>query len=128
MDYTLMSKEELIRELGALAGKIQSLKEHKNNGYAVPIEESADAILISDPRGFYLDANKKACEMLGFAKSEIQGKHVSDFLPKEELEKNPLRLDEVNAGKTVVMERRIRRKDGSIVHVEVSAKSLGDGK
>src|SRR5688500_975251 len=99
MDYTSMSKEELIREITALAGKVSALKENKN-GFSVLIEDSADAIFISDDNGYYVEVNKKACELIGYEKSEIIGKHITDFVLKEEIEKTPLKLDEIKAGKT----------------------------
>ena len=40
----------------------------------------------------------------------------------------PIRMDEIQAGKTVVRERRLRRSDGALVLIESSTKILPDGR
>ena len=49
------------------------------------------------------------------------------FVPSE-LSEHPLHLPELRAGKTVVTERQVRTKDGSIRIAEVSARLLPDGR
>ncbi|RME48015.1 MAG: response regulator, partial [Caldilineae bacterium] len=90
-------------------------------------EEAADGIFIASPEGQYLDVNARGCAMLGYTREEILRKRIADLVPLEDQQVAPLRLDELRAGKTVFSERRMKHKDGHLVHVEISAKKLPDG-
>src|SRR5262249_11209669 len=57
---------------------------------------------------------------------ELAGLNIRQLVPAEDLERLPLRLDELRAGKTVMVERRLRRKDGTLISVEISARRLDD--
>jgi PAS domain S-box-containing protein len=41
---------------------------------------SPDAVLLHDAAAFVLDANEEACRSLGYAREELVGKHVRDFV------------------------------------------------
>ena len=53
--------------------------------------------------------------------------HLLDLLFPEDVKRFPLRLDQVRSGRELIVQRRLRRKDGSAVLVEMSAKQLPDG-
>jgi PAS domain S-box-containing protein len=95
--------------------------------YRTLVEQASDGILISDKEGHYLDANTSITNITGYTKEELLGMHSKELLFKEDLEKTPLVMERLrNEGKTIT-ERRIRRKDGSAVPVEISATILPDG-
>jgi PAS domain-containing protein len=49
--------------------------------YLRQLFESLDTgILIADDQGFYIDANRAVCEMLGRPRSAIVGHHLSEFI------------------------------------------------
>jgi PAS domain S-box-containing protein len=56
----------------------EALKESERKFRAV-FDSTLDAILIADNEGYYVDANPAACALLGLAKAQIVGLHVSTF-------------------------------------------------
>ena len=71
--------------------------------------------------------NPRGTELTGYPREELLGLTVTDLIPPEDLSRKPLRLDELRQGKTVVRERRFRRKDGGLLPVEVSVRMLPEG-
>ncbi|GAB4420514.1 MAG: PAS domain S-box protein [Anaerolineae bacterium] len=91
------------------------------NKYRSLLEQAADGICIADAQGNYELVNPKACQMLGYSEAEFLQLNIRDLVPAEELAEKPLRLDELLAGKAITTERHLRRKDGSLLLVEISA-------
>ncbi len=95
--------------------------------YRALFEQASDGIFIADSTGRYTEVNNRGCEMLGYSREELLQLTLADLVPGEDLIVNPFRLDELRAGKPVMAERRLKRKDGSIFHAEISARMLSDG-
>ena len=95
--------------------------------YRMLMEQASDGICITDGRTI-LDVNTRGCEMVGYAREELVGLSINELNNHEDLGNAPLRLAEIRAGKTLVSERLLRRKDGTLLHVEMSAKALEDGR
>jgi PAS domain S-box-containing protein len=91
------------------------------------LEQAADAILLGNPQGVLISVNEKAAELSGYAREEMLGKNISFLFDQEVLEAVPLRYDLLEQGCDVVRERKLTRKDGSAVPVEMHAKKLSDG-
>jgi len=91
------------------------------------VELASDAIFLADSKFHLVDFNESACALSGYSREEIVGKSLLDFMPEEDLIASPVRMEELRSGKPVISERRFRRKDGSIIPVEVSNKFLPDG-
>jgi PAS domain S-box-containing protein len=96
--------------------------------YRRALEQASDAIVVSDRQGSILEANARAEEILGYHREEIVGRRLEDFLPPEERDRKPLRLRDLLDGGSVLSERRLQRKSGSMADVEISARDLGDGR
>ncbi len=95
--------------------------------YRTLVEQASDGIFIADAEGNYTEVNSRACEMLGYTRAEILQLKISDLLDPSELERTPLRLDELRQGKSLLTERTFIRKDKSIFPAEISAKMLPGG-
>ncbi len=96
--------------------------------YRSLVEQASDGIFVSDSDGIILDVNPAGCSMLGFARDEIIGRDERDFMVPEDLAANPLRLNQLVAGETILSERRLVRKDGTLFYAEINSKMLHDGK
>ncbi len=96
--------------------------------YRALIDQAPDAIFIADRKFRVILVNTHGCEMSGYSQAEVLRKSIFDFMVPEDVAANPLRFDELNEGKTVVSERKLKRKDGTVVPVEVSSKLLSDGR
>ncbi|MBC7950037.1 MAG: PAS domain S-box protein [Chitinophagaceae bacterium] len=107
------------RKRAELALKEKELK------YRTLVEEAVDAILVLTPDGRYIEANKKAAELLGYSLEEMLTLRPSDIIFPED--KKPTPYEQLNAGESVRIERILRRKNGEGVAVETNARRLPDG-
>lgn len=95
--------------------------------YQILFEQASDGIFIADMQGRYMEVNRCGCDMLGYSREELLALSISDLLPTEDLARDPLRLDDLRAGKTTLTERRLRCKDGRLLPVEINARMLSNG-
>ena len=51
-----------------------------------------------------------------------------DLVFKEDLDKNPIRFKDMATGKMIHYERRLKRKDGTAVEVEIIGQKIADGR
>jgi PAS domain S-box-containing protein len=117
---------ELQQELSERKQTELALRESEGR-YRTLIEQASDGIFIVDPYGCFIEVNTRGCEMIGYTRAEILRMRISDSLYNEDLATTPIKFLELRAGQTTLSERRLRRKDGSLVPVEISAKLLPDG-
>jgi len=96
--------------------------------YRTLVEQASDGIFVTDQEGNFVDVNSSACAMVGYSRSELLSMHMRDLVRPEDIAEQPLRFPELRAGKHTVTERRLKRKDGELVPVEISAKMLPDGR
>jgi PAS domain S-box-containing protein len=95
--------------------------------YRLLMEQASDGIHTYDTRGGIIETNSKFCEMLGYTREELVRLNVADLIPPQDLAAAPIRFDRLRAGETVLAERRLLRKDGSLLPVEISGRMIGDG-
>jgi PAS domain S-box-containing protein len=85
------------------------------------IDKATDAITLTDMKGKIVDANQKACEVLGYTYAELTAAHMDAIDPViwSRNTSSPIweKLSEENS---VITESRYHRKDGSSFQVEVS--------
>ncbi|MFZ2149206.1 MAG: PAS domain S-box protein [Sedimentisphaerales bacterium] len=85
-------------------------------------EYAPDAIFLNDDQGNFVDGNRSAEEMVGYAKDELIGKNAYEtgLLSEEQVPKAAKNLEELAMGKpTGPDEFILKRKDGSYVTVEI---------
>ena len=85
-------------------------------------ESAPDAIFLNDAKGNFVDGNKAAEEMVGYAKEELIGKNVSatGLLSPEQIPNAAKHLEKMVTGNpTGPEEFTLKRKDGSYVTVEI---------
>jgi PAS domain S-box-containing protein len=92
------------------------------------VEHAPDGIFVADLNGRYTDVNDAGCRLLGYSREEIVGKTIVDLIPPTDAERLWQSRDALMAGGVQVAEWTLRRRDGSLVPVEVSAKILEDGR
>jgi len=93
--------------------------------YHAVFDEAADAIFVASSEGRYVAVNAQAEALTGYARHELIGMNLVELIDPQDLAATPLRsLD----GQSMIVERRLRRKDGSCFDAELSASRLSDGK
>ncbi len=91
------------------------------------VDLAVDGILIGDSGGRVVGANRRFEELTGRTSDELVGRALEDLFSPEEMRREPLRLDRVDRGELVLVERLLLRKDGTAVPVEMSSKRMPDG-
>lgn len=91
------------------------------------IELAPDAFLHGDKNGDLIGANNKAIEMFGYSKDELLLLNIKDLFPPEELKNSPLQYDLLKSGKTLRIERQIKKKNGELIFAEMNSRSMPNG-
>jgi PAS domain S-box-containing protein len=93
------------------------------------IELAPDAFFQADLDARFTDVNVAACRLLGYEREELVGKTVFDIIPAEDAIRLVAVRDQLLApGEVHRAEWTQRRKDGTLVPVEVSSNILPDGR
>jgi PAS domain S-box-containing protein len=92
------------------------------------MEQASDGILVCDEKARVLDANASLAAMTGYSIAELKHLTVHDLIDEADLDRLPLRIGELLDGKTVLQERRVRRKDGALFVGEFHGTMLEDGR
>ncbi len=91
------------------------------------VDHASDAFFVQDAQLGNVDVNRQACLSLGYTRDELVGMTPLEFDP----DVTPAVLEEFrrrqDAGETIVIESRHRRKDGSVFPVEVRARPYWEG-
>ncbi len=90
--------------------------------YHMVVEQASDGILIASSSGKIYEANQQICDLLGFTKSEILNFNLDDIFANNEMEL--WESDKISRNHAVMIEKSLRRKDGTFVLVELSLKQL----
>jgi PAS domain S-box-containing protein len=96
--------------------------------YRAVVEQATDGIYILDTEnGRVLETNPALGEMLRYTAEELREMDIHDLVdhPREEVDSNFERV--LKVGQLLIGERKYRRKDGSLVDVEVSASMIHFG-
>jgi PAS domain S-box-containing protein len=104
----------------------QAIKSHAD--YRTLFEQAADGIVVADSNGEILDLNHSICNISGYSKNEVLHRNIKDFFPPGELERTPFRFDLLLQGKTVLNERKLAGKNGSLIDIQQSTRLLPDGR
>lgn len=117
----------LRRVTATLEAHNQVLRESEAR-YRALTEQASDGILVCDEQGRVLEANASLAALTGYSLGELSGLDIRELIDPQDLERLPLRFAELLEGKTVLQERPIRRKDGSVFHGEFHGTRLEDGR
>lgn len=83
-----------------------------------------DGYLLSDEHGMILDANESYCRMSGYERHELQAMHIDVLVADESPDEIAGRVRRIMANGTERFESCHRRRDGSLMELEVSVQYL----
>ena len=127
----LYENQECLMGIGIdISEKIQSQKElfESEKKFRTLVQQASDGIIITDEDGNFIEVNETAATLTGYKKEELDNMNTDDIFFEEGGVKIPLRYNAMSSGAVVISEHFIRRKDGKMINVEVSAKQLYDGR
>ncbi|TRZ66712.1 MAG: EAL domain-containing protein [Rhodocyclaceae bacterium] len=123
-DYMLTGLVTSMIVAALIVGLVASLLGHQQNAaaeqYRAAIQASRDGFWITDTSTRILDANESICRLLGYTREELLRLRIADIEVDESPEEIAAHTREMMNTGHVQFEARHRRKDGAIIHVEVS--------
>jgi len=124
---TVKEKTKLLQEDIQVRKKAEVALIESEAQYKALIEQAGDAIFKGDHNGNIIQVNS-ACEKLtGYTPTELLRMNIKDLFHKQVMAKQPLRYDILQKGKSLILERKMKQKSGSIIVVEMNSKMLFDG-
>ena len=84
---------------------------------------SLEGVHVMDIQGNLVEANDAFCHMLGYAWEEVLGLNVAHWDAQWSVEELRVRFREI-VGKSIMFETLHRRKDGTLINVEISASGV----
>jgi PAS domain S-box-containing protein len=79
-------------------------------------------------RGVIEDADASACTLLGYSMQEMIGMHGSELVPLAAHSSTAASLDRMRRGEITSRLGRLQHKNGTVLEVEVTARSLSEGR
>ena len=95
--------------------------------YRMLVEQAFDGIIIYTLEGNIIDFNQSAYTYMGYSSEAFKQLMVKDLFFKEDLLAKPLSFSRLKNGNTTLDYRRLKRKDGSFIEMEIGTKMLPDG-
>ena len=96
--------------------------------YRAVVEQTIDGIYLGDAdTRRVLESNAAFQRMLGYTADELRGKHIHDFVAHDPENVDAVFQSVLDRGFRSIGERRYRRKDGTVVHVETGATVISYG-
>ncbi|TAN42655.1 MAG: PAS domain S-box protein [Nitrospirae bacterium] len=90
-------------------------------------EDATDAVFIVDEHGNFIDVNKTAYERLGYTKEELMSMDIRKLDSPKFAAIVPERLAQIQKSGVAIFESAHRRKDGTIMPVEVNSRTIDYG-
>jgi PAS domain S-box-containing protein len=122
--------------VGAIMGNYRDITERKRaqerlqqreERYRVLVEQALDGIFLTDVEGRFVEVNMAVCLLSGYAREELLTKNIGDLTRENDREGLFAGRDALLAGETLRSQWLLRRKDGRLVRMELSAKQLSNG-
>ncbi|QYF93537.1 PAS domain S-box protein [Massilia sp. PAMC28688] len=92
------------------------------------VRQAATGVVQTDVDGRFILVNKKYCDMLGYTEGELLGKTVMEVTAEDSRDATQASVALAAAGGNgFVIEKRYRRKDGSLIWAKSNVNSVRDG-
>ncbi len=108
--------------------KVEEALYASEENYRTLVEQATDGIFIADLAGKFIVVNRAGCQLSQYSMNELSNMTIYDLALPEELKEMPFKFDEVMSSEGGRSERKMRKKDGSIIDIEINAKILSNGK
>ena len=95
--------------------------------YRTLMERASEGIFVSDPQGRHVMVNPAGCEMLGFDLDEILQLRARELYALDDATLVQSEIERMREGDVLHHDRKMRRKDGTFVHIEASVTKLTNG-
>ena len=100
---------------------IQETLRESEEKYRTLFDNAADAIVISDEEGNFLEVNRVACERFGYSKEEFTHMTLADINTSEYIDSIPEKIKQIKEKGQAFFETQAVRRDGTTFPTEVSS-------
>ena len=92
------------------------------------VDQAADALCLHQVDGRILDVNRRMCTTLGYSREELLALSVLDIDVNASMDETALAASRLVPGVPMTRERVLRRKDGSMVPIELGLSVIVSGR
>jgi len=92
----------------------------KDTKFKTLLESSSDSILIHDMNGKVMEANHIACEIFGYTRSKMIGKHIKDLRTNIHLTEFGQQIEKLKQTEYFSFEMDSLRRDGTVIPQEIN--------
>ncbi len=96
--------------------------------YRSLLENASDAIYLVNDKGNFTEVNESMCKMTGYSRADLLELNIEQIIDPEQLKTDPVIHGYHLPNRSLIRERRLVRKDGTIFEVEINVKKLADNK
>jgi PAS domain S-box-containing protein len=114
-----------IRDITERKKAEEAIKESEEK-YRTLVEQASDGIFIADNTGKFIMVNSSGSNMSGYTTEELKNLTIYNLVNPQSLVTNPFKFEEMHQPQGGRSERKMVRKDGVEIDVEISAKFLSD--
>ena len=90
-------------------------------------EQAGDGILVGNKKGIIISANESIAKITGYSAAELCGNSINILFPDEVLKQKPFRFDLLETGHTILTERKLQKKEDSIIIIEMNSTKMKNG-
>ncbi len=102
--------------------RIEEMLRRSEQRYRTLFDSAGDAIFILTLAGQIEEANRAACERLGYARDELLQMHIADINTPDQRPYIPVQLEKTRHQALNFFETVYQRRDGTLIRVEVSSR------
>lgn len=95
--------------------------------YRVFFDQAPDGMYMFNSEGNFILVNKRFCQTLGYSPDELLRMNIRDTYLESELDLMAKRVNELQIQETTIVERSIKRRDGTSFYAQVNLKSMDNG-
>jgi PAS domain S-box-containing protein len=92
--------------------------------YHMLLEYAGDAIILADPQGRFLDANRQVEKLLGYERDEILKLTVTMIHPENEINRVMKAFEDMKEKTFTLLDTKVLRKDGKAVAVDITGNRI----
>ncbi|AKB79631.1 Two component system histidine kinase [Methanosarcina horonobensis HB-1 = JCM 15518] len=118
--YLIEAGEKLIIRRDGRWKSLRVKQENPDKKFKTLLESSSDSILIHDMKGRVLEANHVACEIFGYTRSKMLGKHIKDLRTNIHLTEFGQQIEKLKQTGYFIFEMDSLRRDGTVVPQEIN--------
>ncbi len=118
---------QIVIEIALYKHRAENLLRRGREEQAAILRTTLDGYWLVDDQGRILDLNEVCCQMHGYRREEMLGKHLTDFEADESAGEIAAVVDRIQQSGSARFERRHRCKDGRLIDVELSTTFLPGG-